>query len=325
MKNNKNIGILTSGGDSSGMNPAIRAAVRTAIYNGYRIFGIYKGYEGLINNHIQELQARDVGGMINRGGTILQTSRSQQFMTYAGRKIAYENLKRHNIHSLIVIGGDGSFHGLHKLINEFKIQGIGLPGTIDNDLYGTDFTIGFDTAINTAMEAIDKIRDTATSHSRLFIVEVMGRDAGYIAEYCGIAGGAEDILIPEKRTDIKRIAKKLEAGYKQGKLSSILIVAEGDDAGNAFMVKDKIQRLVDWEIRVSTLGHIQRGGPPSAVDRYIATRLGYESIIAIKLSKNDVMVGMVNNKIAFTPLPHTWTKKKKIDISFYKMIDALSI
>ncbi|MDD5065611.1 MAG: 6-phosphofructokinase [bacterium] len=324
-KTQKRIGLLTSGGDSSGMNACIRAVVRTAVFQGHRIYGIYKGYQGLLDNLIKEMSPRNVGGIINTGGTILQTSRCKEFFTASGRKRAFENMKQHGINALIVIGGDGSFHGLHKMIKEFRIQGIGLPGTIDNDLYGTDFTIGFDTAINTAMEAIDKIRDTATSHSRLFIVEVMGRDSGYLAQYCGIAGGAEDILIPEKKDDIRKIAQKLEAGFHKGKKSSILVVSEGDETGNAFEIKEQIRKLVDWEIRVSILGHIQRGGSPSAVDRFLATRMGFESVIAVNEGRTDKMVGIVNNQIKLTPLEQTWTRKKKIDLAFYKMIDALSI
>lgn len=321
----KNIGLLTSGGDSSGMNAAVRAVVRTGIFHGLKVFGIYKGYDGLINDNIKELTARDVGGIIDRGGTILQTARSREFMTYQGRKKAFENLKKYDINSLIVVGGDGSFHGLHELIREFKIQGIGLPGTIDNDLYGTDYTIGFDTAVNTAVRAIDRIRDTATSHGRLFIVEVMGRHAGYIAEYTGLASGAEDILIPETITNIKKIIKKLEYCRKQGKHSTILVVAEGDEAGGAFDIKKKISRHTDWEIRVSILGHMQRGGPPSCLDRIISTRMGYESIMAVLNGKTDIMIGIVNDKAAYTPLKMTWTRAKKMDTSLVKMIEALSV
>lgn len=322
---NKNIGLLTSGGDSSGMNPCIRAVVRTAIYNHFRVFGIRQGYQGLIDGKIQELTARSVGGIINTGGTMLQTSRSAEFLLPKGRKKAFENLKRRDINALIVIGGDGSFRGLHKLIRETGIQGIGLPGTIDNDLYGTDYTIGFDTAINTAMEAVDRIRDTATSHSRLFIVEVMGRDSGYIAKYTGIAGGAEDILIPETRSDIMAIARKLKRGFDQGKKSSILIVAEGDEAGDALTIKKKIEKYLHWDTRVSILGHIQRGGSPSALDRYLATRLGFESVTALLKGHTDKMAGLVNNTAILTPLEHTWKKKKKINLAFREMIDALSL
>lgn len=324
MKTEKNIGVLTSGGDGSGMNAAVRAVVRTAVYHRYKISGIYQGFQGMINDQIKELTSRDVGGIINKGGTILQTARCKEFITLKGREKAYENLRKHNINALIVIGGDGSFHGLYDLIRENKIQGIGIPGTIDNDLYGTDYTIGFDTAVNTALEAVDKIRDTATSHNRLFLIEVMGRHAGYIAQYTGIGGGAEDILIPETKTDIKKICRKLTEGGKKGKKSSILVIAEGDEEGNAFEIKKKIEKLVNWEIRVSVLGYIQRGGAPTALDRLIATRMGYEAVLCIKRGETDKMVGIVNDKILLTPLKMTWTKSKKIDKSFIKMVEILS-
>ncbi len=306
------------------MNAAIRSAVRTAIHYNYKVYGICQGFHGLINDKINELSSRDVGGIINKGGTILQTARSTEFRKYKGRKQAYQNMKKYDMDTLIVIGGDGSFHGLYDFINEFKIKGIGLPGTIDNDLYGTDFTIGFDTAVNTAIDAIDKIRDTATSHSRLFIIEVMGRHSGYIAEYSGIGGGAEDILIPETITDIKKICNTLKEGHKKGKKSSILVVAEGDEAGNAFEIKKKIEKYVNWEIRISILGHIQRGGAPTAIDRLIATRMGYEAILAINKNHTNKMVGIINDKVVLTPLKTTWTKKKKINTSFVKMLDILS-
>jgi len=319
------IGVLTSGGDGPGMNAAIRAVVRTAIYYKQKICGIYKGYEGMINDYIEELNSRSVGSIIQNGGTILQTARSKDFMTKQGRKKAFENLKARGIDSLIVIGGDGSFHGLHQFIKEFNIQGIGVPGTIDNDLYGTDYTIGFDTAVNTAIDAIDKLRDTATSHSRLFIVEVMGRHAQYIAMYSGIGGGAESILIPETVTDIKAICEELKAGHKRGKKSSIIVVAEGDEAGGAFDIKKKIEKEVDWDIRVSILGHIQRGGKPTALDRLLASRLGFYAVKAIINNESDKMVGLVNDKLTLTPLKDTWTKKKKIDKDMVKMSEILAL
>lgn len=234
-------------------------------------------------------------------------------------------MKEFGIDNLIVIGGDGSFKGLHEFINEFPIKGIGIPGTIDNDLYGTDYTIGFDTAVNTALEAIDKIRDTATSHSRLFIIEVMGRNSGYIGLYTGIGGGAEEILIPETFSDIKKICKNLKAGHERGKKSSIIVVAEGDEAGNAFEIKKKIETIVDWDIRVSVLGHQQRGGSPTAFDRLLASRLGYEAVLAIMNDENDKMVGLVNNNLKLTPLSETWTKKKEIDHAYLKMAEILAI
>lgn len=324
MKKLKNIGVFTSGGDGPGMNAAIRAIVRTGIYYNYKVFGIYNGWQGLIDGKIKELTSRDVGGIINKGGTILQTARSKEFMTYNGRKKAFENMKKYNINALIVIGGDGSFHGLLDFINEFKVQGIGLPGTIDNDLCGTDYTIGFDSAVNTALQAIDKIRDTATSHNRLFLIEVMGRHSGYLAEYAGIGGGAEDILIPETITDIKKICNTLKKGHKLGKKSSILVVAEGDEAGNAFEIKKKIEKLVNWEIRVSVLGHIQRGGSPTALDRVIATCMGYEAVLAIKKGESNKMIGIINSQPILTPLKMTWTKKKKVNKSLVKMLEVLN-
>ena len=321
---NKTIGVLTSGGDSSGMNAAVRAVVRTGIYHGNTIFGIKRGYEGLIDGDIEELSLSSVSNIIKYGGTVLLTARCKEFFTKEGRSNAYDNLKKFGIESLIVIGGDGSFRGLHELINEFPVQGIGVPGTIDNDLYGTDYTIGFDTAVNTALEAIDKIRDTATSHSWLFIVEVMGRNSGYIGLYTGIGGGAEEILIPETDSDIEGLCKKLEAGHRRGKKSSIIVVAEGDEAGNAFDIKKKIETLVDWDIRVSVLGHQQRGGSPTAFDRLLASRLGYEAVLAVMNGENDKMIGLVHNTVTLTPLEETWTRKKGIDESYIKMAEILA-
>jgi len=321
---NKTIGVLTSGGDSSGMNAAVRAVVRTGIYHGNTIFGIKRGYEGLIDGDIEELSLSSVSNIIKYGGTVLLTARCKEFFTKEGRSNAYDNLKKYGIDSLIVIGGDGSFRGLHELINEYDIQGIGVPGTIDNDLYGTDYTIGFDTAVNTALEAIDKIRDTATSHSWLFIVEVMGRNSGYIGLYTGIGGGAEEILIPETDSDIEGLCKKLEAGHRRGKKSSIIVVAEGDEAGNAFEIKKKIETLVDWDIRVSVLGHQQRGGSPTAFDRLLASRLGYEAVLAVMNGENDKMIGLIHDTVTLTPLEETWTKKKGIDESYIKMAEILA-
>jgi 6-phosphofructokinase 1 len=321
---NKKIGVLTSGGDSPGMNAALRAVVRTGIFYGNDIFGIKKGYQGMIDGDIEELSLSSVSNTVQYGGTILLTSRCDAFYSTEGRMIAYENLKKFGINHLIVIGGDGSFRGLHEFINEFPIQGIGIPGTIDNDLFGTDYTIGFDTAINTALEAIDKIRDTATSHSRLFIIEVMGKHSGYIGLYTGIGGGAEKILIPETDSNIEQICDTLRDGHKRGKKSNIIVVAEGDEAGNAFAIKKKIKSYVDWDIRVSILGHQQRGGSPTAFDRLLASKLGYESILAIMNGANDKMVGLLNNTVVLTPLEETWMKKKAIDNSYIEMAEILS-
>jgi 6-phosphofructokinase 1 len=286
------------------MNAALRAVVRTGIFYGNKIFGIKRGYEGMIDGDSIELTLSSVSNIIKYGGTSILTARCEDFFTKEGRSKAYDNLKKLGIDSLIVIGGDGSFRGLHELINEFDIQGIGIPGTIDNDLYGTDYTIGFDTAVNTALEAIDKIRDTATSHSRLFIVEVMG--------------------IPETDSDIENLCNRLDAGHRRGKKSSIIVVAEGDEAGNAFDIKKKIETLVDWDIRISVLGHQQRGGSPTAFDRLLASRLGYEAVLAVMNGENDKMIGLVHNTIALTPLEETWTRKKGINKSYIKMAEILA-
>lgn len=324
MSQGKYIGVLTSGGDAPGMNAAIRAVVRTGIYHGNTLFGIKRGYQGMIEGDIEQLNRYSVSNIIKDGGTILQTARSSDFLTKEGREKAFKNLKRFGIDSIIVIGGDGSFHGLHELTQEFPIQGIGLPGTIDNDLYGTDFTVGFDTAVNTALEAIDKIRDTASSHSRLFIIEVMGRTSGYIALYTGIGGGAEDILIPESPREIQKLVSELEAQYKAGKKSSIIVIAEGETTGGTNEIKSAIEKVIDWDIKVSVLGHLQRGGDPSAFDRVLASRLGYESVLAVMKNENDKMVGMVNSIATLTPLEDTWSKKKNMDMTYLKMNEILA-
>ncbi|HPB19643.1 MAG TPA: 6-phosphofructokinase, partial [Bacteroidales bacterium] len=272
----KNIGILTSGGDAPGMNAAIRAVVRTAIYNGRNIYGVYEGYHGLIDDNMFEMHASDVSNIIQRGGTILRSARSKRFFEKEYRQIAHENLLRRDIGSLVLIGGDGTFKGACEFKNEFPdIQVIGIPGTIDNDLYGTDYTIGFDTACNTVVEAVDKIRDTASSHSRIFFVEVMGRDAGYIALYTGIANGAEEILIPETKTNINDLVDNIQNRWRSNKKSSIIIVAEGEELGGAVKVSEMVkEKLPDYEIRYTVLGHIQRGGNPTLRDRLNASRMG---------------------------------------------------
>ena len=320
----KTIGVLTSGGDSPGMNAALRAVVRTAYYLDTPIFGITHGYQGLIDNTVISLAPHSVGNIINRGGTILKTARCEEFYTPEGRKKAYQTLNKHCITSLIVIGGDGSFRGLHDLLQEYPLQGIGLPGTIDNDLYGTDYTIGFDTAVNTALTAIDKIRDTATSHDRLFLIEVMGRYAGYIGLFTGIGGGAEGILIPETPTDVNKLVKKLEEGARRGKKSSIIVVAEGDEVGTVLDLKQHIEQHTNWDVRISILGHQQRGGPPSGFDRFLASRLGYESVHALRDEESDKMIGMINQTITRIPLRDTWEKKKPIDSANITMADILS-
>ncbi|HUS99799.1 MAG TPA: 6-phosphofructokinase [Candidatus Thermoplasmatota archaeon] len=324
MNQGKYIGVLTSGGDAPGMNAAIRAVVRTGLDHGNTLFGIKRGYQGMIEGDIEQLNRYSVSNIIKDGGTILQTARSSEFLTKEGREKAFKNLKRFGIDSIIVIGGDGSFRGLHQLTQEFPIQGIGVPGTIDNDLFGTDFTIGFDTAVNTALEAIDKIRDTASSHSRLFIIEVMGRTSGYIALYTGIGGGAEDILIPEAPMEIQKLITELDTQHKAGKQSSIIVIAEGETSGGAAEIKTAVEKVINWDIKVSVLGHVQRGGDPSAFDRVLASRLGYESVLAVMNNQNDKMVGMAKNTATLTPLEETWTKKKDMDMTYLKMNEVLA-
>jgi 6-phosphofructokinase 1 len=323
-----NIAVLTSGGDGSGMNSAIRSVVRTAIDYGYHVVGVLRGYEGLINGWFQDLDSRSVGNIISRGGTFLYTARSERFRTKEGREIAFHHLKSRDINKLIVIGGDGSFHGLHSLIDEFGIQGIGIPGTIDNDLYGTEFTIGYDTALNTAVEAIDKIRDTATSHDRLFVIEVMGRNSGYLALCTGIASGSEGVFIPEHTNEYDDILKKLIQGRKKGKKSYIVVVAEGDELGGAFKVKEMFEKDLGqtWDIRVSILGHLQRGGSPTGLDRIISAKLGYEAVLAIEKGLTDVMVGYrtMNDSVNYVKLSDTWEKKKTVSPDVLDMFDKLS-
>jgi 6-phosphofructokinase 1 len=325
MTEKKNIGVLTSGGDAPGMNAALRAVVRTGIFYGNTIFGVKRGYQGMIDGEIEQLTLSSVSNIIKYGGTIIQTARCADFFNKEGREKAYQNLKNQGIDNLIVIGGDGSFRGLHELLGEFPIQGIGVPGTIDNDLFGTDYTIGFDTAVNTALDAIDKIRDTASSLSRLFIIEVMGNTSGYIALYTGIGGGAEEILIPEIPIDIEKIWLKLNAGHIRGKKSIIIVVTEGEITGGAFEIQSKIEKFTDWEVKVSVLGHVQRGGSPSAFDRVLASRLGYEAVLAVMNDETDKMVGLVNKTVMLTPLQETWTKKKELDMAYLKMNEILSI
>ena len=273
------IGVMTSGGDSPGMNAAIRAVVRTAIFCGLDVYGIYRGYEGLIDNHIEQMYSHSVSNIIQRGGTILKTARSKRFMEYQGRLQAFNNLKEHNIDALVAIGGNGTFTGASVFNKEFDFPIIGLPGTIDNDLFGTDSTIGYDTAINTVVEAADKIRDTATSHERLFFLEVMGRDAGFIALRSGIACGAEFILVPETTTYIDNLARLLRHDWRKNKTSGIVIVAEGDDMGGAYEVAKKVkEKIPEIDTRVTILGHIQRGGSPSAYDRVLASSLGFLAV-----------------------------------------------
>lgn len=325
MKKMKKIGVLTSGGDSPGMNACVRAVVRTGIYHGLEVVGIMSGYNGMINGDMIPLGSSSVSNIIQRGGTILKTARSKDFLTYEGRKKAYENLKKNGLDGLVVIGGNGTFTGADIFIHEFDFPIMGTPGTIDNDLYGTDMTIGYDTALNTVMEAVDKIRDTADSHSRLFFIEVMGRDAGFIALRSGIAGGAEDILIPETVTYIDELIEILEKGFRKNKHSGIIIVAEGDDAGGAFEVARKVKEKYNhYDTRVTVLGHIQRGGSPSSFDRILASTMGYEAVNALVAGKRGEMIGIVNRKVKYVPFNKAIKHNKSINKDLLKMARILS-
>jgi 6-phosphofructokinase 1 len=321
----KRIGVLTSGGDAPGMNAAIRAVARTGIYHGLEVYGVMRGYSGMIEDDIFKMDSRSVANIIQRGGTVLKTARSKEFFEPEGREKAYNNLKKRGIDSLVIIGGDGSFKGAQKFSNEFDIPCIGLPGTIDKDIAGSDFTIGFDTAVNTAVEAIDKIRDTADAHDRLFIVEVMGRDAGYIALHSGIATGAENILIPETKTDIEELIANLTEKEKRKKLVNLVVVAEGDEFGGANEIARIIkERLPQADTRVCILGHIQRGGSPTCLDRLIASRMGYHAVECLMTGKNNVMVGIVNNKMHYTPLNNAVKAKQKISEDWFKIVKILA-
>lgn len=320
------LAVLTSGGDSPGMNAAIRAVVRTGIYHGLEVYGVMRGYNGMIEDDIYKMESRSVANIIQRGGTILKCARSNEFKEFAGRETAYRNLTKRGINGLVVIGGDGSFKGAQIFSNEFNIPCIGLPGTIDKDIAGTDFTIGFDTAVNTAVEAIDKIRDTADAHDRLFIVEVMGRDAGYIALHSGIATGAENILIPETRTDIEELVNSLSEKEKRRKLVNLVVVAEGDEFGGGNEIARIVKtRLPNIDTRVCILGHIQRGGSPTCLDRLIASRMGYHAVESLIQGRYNVMVGIVNNKIYYTPLDHAIKAKQKLSTQWLKIVKILAI
>ena len=321
----KKVGVLCSGGDSPGMNAGIRAVVRTGIYNGFEMFGVMRGYSGMVEDDIIKLESRSVANIIQRGGTILKTARCKEFFTYEGREKAYKNLKKRGIDALVILGGDGSFRGAQIFSNEFDIPCIGLPGTIDKDIAGTDFTIGFDTAVNTAVEAIDKIRDTADAHDRLFIIEVMGRDAGYIALHSGISTGAENILIPEKKADLNHIISSLQEKEKRKKLVNLIVVAEGEEFGGADelakVIKEKIPTL---ETRVCILGHIQRGGSPTCMDRVIASRMGYHAIECLVQERYNVFVGIVNNRMHYIPLNEAVKKKQRISEEWMKIVRILA-
>jgi 6-phosphofructokinase 1 len=318
------IGVLTSGGDAPGMNAAIRAVVRTGIYNGLEVYGILRGYTGMVENDIIKMESKSVANIIQRGGTVLKTSRCKEFFEKEGRQTAYNNLVKHGIDALVIIGGDGSFRGAQIFSNEFDIPCIGLPGTIDKDIAGTDFTIGFDTAVNTAVEAIDKIRDTADAHDRLFIIEVMGRDSGYIALHSGIATGAENILIPEKRTDIEDIIVALTEKHGRKKLVNLIVVAEGEAFGGNEIGKIIKERMPEQEIRVCILGHIQRGGSPSCFDRLIASRMGYAAVECLLEGRHNIFVGILNNRMHYIPLNEAVKKKQRISEDWMKIVKILS-
>jgi 6-phosphofructokinase 1 len=319
------VGVLTSGGDSPGMNAAIRAVVRTGIYYGLEVFGIMRGYSGIIENDIVPMHSRSVANIIQRGGTILKTARCKEFFTPEGREKAYQNLKKLGIDGLVVIGGDGSFRGADIFSREYDIPCIGLPGTIDKDIAGTDFTIGFDTAVNTAVEAIDKIRDTADAHDRLFIIEVMGRDAGYIALHSGIATGAEHILIPERKTDIEELVASLQEKERRKKLVNMVVVAEGDEFGGANEVAKVVkERMPLADTRVCILGHIQRGGSPTCLDRLIASRMGYAAVECLLEGRHNVMVGILNNRMHYTLLERAVKSKQRIPEEWIRIVKILA-
>ena len=323
----KRIAVFTSGGDAPGMNACIRAVVRGAVYHGIEVFGIRRGYSGMINGDIFQMSSYSVSNIVQRGGTILKSARSKEFMTPEGRAKAYEQLKKFDIEGLVAIGGNGTFTGATLFYDEYGIPTVGAPGTIDNDLYGTDHTIGFDTAVNTALEAIDKIRDTADSHDRIFFIEVMGRDSGYIAIQSGIAGGAEMVMVPEVLTPISEVVEALKSGWSRQKSSSIVVIAEGEEAGIATEIAEKIRQQVDPNIdmRVTTLGHIQRGGIPTAYDRILASRLGLGALEGLMNGEKNVMAGVVNNELVYTPFRDTIRLPKPISEDLLRMVKILSV
>lgn len=323
--NIKKIGVFTSGGDSPGMNACIRAVVRTAIAQNVAVTGVMRGYQGMIEGDFVEMDARSVSNIIHRGGTILKSARSADFMTADGRKKAFHNLRNAGIDALVAIGGDGTFRGATLFYEEFGVPMIGVPGTIDNDLFGTDTTLGFDTAVNTAVEAIDKIRDTAASHDRLFFIEVMGRDAGYIALWSGISGGAEAILLPEEKTDEQQLVDLLLQGEARKKTSSIVIVCEGDDAGGAQAIAAKVKKLHPaFDTRVTVLGHVQRGGSPTANDRILGSRLGMAAVEALLKGEHSKMAGVLNNALAWTDFAKATKQHAPMDSEMLRMAKLIS-
>lgn len=321
----KTIGILTSGGDAPGMNAAIRAVTRAGICKGFNIKGIYRGYDGLINNEIADFTTENVSGIIMSGGTILKTARSSEFKTPEGRRKAYDNMQANGIDALVVIGGNGSLTGAMLFAQEYDVCCIGLPGTIDNDLYGTDSTIGYDTTLNTIVECVDRIRDTAQSHERIFFVEVMGRDAGFLAQNSAIASGAEAAIIPEDSTDVDQLARFMERGIRKSKKSCIVIVSESPKCGALYYADRVRNEFPDYDVRVSILGHLQRGGRPSAHDRILASRTGVGAIDAILQGQRNVMVGVRNNEIVYVPLSEAIRSDKPFDKKLITVLDELSI
>ena len=322
----KRIAVFTSGGDAPGMNAAIRAVVRTATYHDLHVFGIHAGYEGMIDTKVERLERRDVANIIHRGGTFLKTARSMRFMTPEGRQSAYETLLAFDIDACVAIGGNGTFTGASIFSKEYDIPFIGVPGTIDNDLYGTDHTIGFDTAVNTAVEAVDRIRDTADSHNRLFFIEVMGRHSGFIALNTAIGSGAGSVLIPEQDTSLDDLVENLRMDAKRQKLFSLVIVAEGNKYGNASQIADLVRpQLEMYDIKVTIIGHLQRGGSPSCYDRVLASRLGYGAVEGLLKGQRNVMVGLLNNKIAFTPFEDAIKKEKTINEELLTLAEVLAM
>lgn len=319
----KKIAVLTSGGDAPGMNAAVRAVVRTAIYNGMEVYGVYQGYKGMVEGNIKKLEVGDVGNIINRGGTFLGSARLPEFANPEVRKIAIEKLKELGIEGLVVVGGDGSYRGAMALSNEMDIKTIGVPGTIDNDICGTDFTIGFDTALNTIIDAIDKIRDTASSHDRTFVIEVMGRDAGDLALLGGIAGGSESILIPEKEESLDEVIARVHRSAERGKKHSIIVVAEGVMSGNE--LAERLKEKYNEDVRCTILGHIQRGGAPTAMDRVLASRLGNYAVQLLMAGESGRSVGLQNNRLASTKFEDVFEDKHTVDLSIYEVSKQLSI
>jgi len=322
----KTIGILTSGGDAPGMNAAIRAVTRTSIYNGLRVKGIYRGYKGLITGEIKEFKTQDVSNIIQQGGTILKTARCDEFRTPEGRQQAYDTLRREEIDALVVIGGDGTLTGARQFTSEFDFPVVGLPGTIDNDIWGTNFTIGYDTALNTILDAVDKVRDTASSHERLFFIEVMGRDAGFLALNGAIASGAEAAIIPEISTEVDQLAELIEHGFRKSKNSSIVLVAESEITGGAMHYAERVKNeYPGYDVRVVILGHVQRGGSPTAYDRILASRLGEAAVEALLDGQRNVMMGINNNLIVSVPFTKAIKNDKPIDPELLKVLRTLSI